>query len=148
MSSKFSDVYNELRTQISTTLSTHTELNNPYFLEDDADVMFDQAWALSITSGVNTRRQGCPFITIGRDFVITLTQRYFSPSRDITARVEAENKMFNYQLDLLKVLVDYTSSNIIDIRYESDNGLEFLEGDRFGFLVLQTLVTVEYEENY
>ena len=147
MATKFGDVYDALRSKISSTLTTHTELNNPYFLEDDADIMFDRAWALSIGPSTNTNRNICPLVTVGRDFVLTLTERYFAPSRDITARVTAEKTMFNYQLDILKEFADYTTTDIIKVEYISDNGLEFLEGDRFGFLVLQTLINVEYYEN-
>ena len=136
-----------LRTKITSTLTTHTELNNPYFLNDDADLMFDQAWALSIGPGENTNREFCNKLTVSRDFIITLTQRFYAPSRDITARLTAEKTIFNYQLDLLAGLCDYTTADIIKVSYVSDNGTEYLDGDRIGFLVLQTLVNVEYFEN-
>ena len=146
MSTKFTTVYDSLRTVITTVLTTHRELNNPYILTEDADIMYDKAWTLAIGGAQNTQRSQCPYLTIGRDFNLILAQKYSAPHRDITSRLTAEKAILNYQLDALKALENYTSVDILKISYQNDNGIEFLGGDRIGYLVLQTLINVEYLE--
>lgn len=148
MSTKFTSVYDSLRATIAGVLTTHRELNNPYILTDDADIMYDKAWTLAIGSATNTQRSQCPYVTIGREFNIILAHKYSSPHRDISSRITAEKAILNYQLDVLKVLEPYTTSDIIKVSYVSDNGIEFLGGDRIGYLILQTLVSVEYFEQF
>ena len=146
MSTKFTSVYDSLRTAITGVLTTHRELNNPYILTDDADIMYDKAWTLAIGSAENTRRSQCPYLTIGREFNLILAHKYNAPHRDIASRITAEKAILNYQLDVLKVLEYYTTSDIVKVSYISDNGIEFLGGDRIGYLILQTLISVEYLE--
>ena len=144
---QISTVYDEIRSQISGVLTTHTELNNPYFIEDDADVNFDNGWCVGLGAADNTNRYVCNKLTVSRDFTFTLTKRVFAVDRDITKRITAEKALFEYQMDVLKVLDIYTSDVVVKMRYTSDNGLEFLDGDRFGILMLQTTINVEYFEN-
>jgi hypothetical protein len=146
MSTKFTSVYDTLRAAIAGVLTTHRELNNPYILTEDVDIMYDRAWTLAIGGAQNTQRSSCPYITIGREFNLILAQKYSAPQRDIAARLTAEKALLNYQLDALKILESTTSVDILKINYQSDNGIEFLGGDRIGYLVLQTLINVEYLE--
>jgi hypothetical protein len=148
MSTKFTSVYDSLRAAIAAVLTTHRELNNPYILTDDADIMYDKAWTLAIGSGTNTNRTISPYVNIGREFNIVIAQKYSAPQRDITARLTAEKTLLNYQLDVLKALEPYTTTDIIKVNYVSDSGIEFLGGDRIGYLILQTLISVEYFEQF
>ena len=147
MSTKFSSVYDELRTVLSTVFPDRTELNNPYVIEDDSDLMYDSGYTLGIGTGNNSNRVICGKATVRRDFVVILTNRYTAPSRDIPARIAKEKQLLNAQQDLIKYMESNTSSaNIVSMSYTSDNGIEFLAGDRFGFLVLQSIVSIEYVE--
>ena len=145
--SKISSIYDELRTLVGTQLSSHTELNNPYDITDDADTMFDKGWAVGLGPASNTQRQvGCN-MSVARDFVVTITRRYFTPSRDIANRIAAEKLLFEDQLLVIKdIETNPSSSNIAKMVFIGDNGLEFLEGDRFGFIILQSTINVEYFE--
>lgn len=149
MASAFSTSYDEMRVLIAATLgATYTELNNPYFVEDDADIMLAKGWTLGIADASNTNRTICNKITVARDLFITMTKRYYAPSRDITARVTAEKELIDDQVNLLKALVVYTTDSIVKIDYNLDSGINFLAGDRFGILQLDTTVSLEYFESY
>lgn len=149
MTTKFNSVYDEIRTVCSTVYSDRVELNNPYFVEDDADIMFDSAWTVGIGNAENSNRTICANATVLRRFNVILTNRYTSPSRDIAARIAAEKKIVNAQLDLIKYLEQNpTTANTIRIKWVSDNGLEFLQGDRFGFFVLVNTIECEYFESF
>ena len=96
MASDFSTSYDEIRTKIASVLGiTYTELNNPYFVEDEADIMLAKGWTLGIADSNNSNRTICNKITFRRDLVITMTKRYYAPSRDITARVTAEKEIID-----------------------------------------------------
>ena len=145
--SAFSDVYDGLRTFIPTILTTHTELNNPYDIEDDSDIMYDKSWSLAIGPGENTKRILCNYVTVERDYTLVLTRRYFAPSRDIDARVAAEKLMFEDQMLVIKALVNEPQTASAEkISYNGDTGLQFIGGDRTGFLYLETSLLVEYFE--
>lgn len=149
MTTKFNSVYDQFRAILSTVYSGRTELNNPYFLEDDADIMFKTAYCVALSSGENTNRTICAASSIQRDFLVILADRYYAPSRDIAARIVAEKAIINAQLDLIKYIeASPTTTDIVRMSFVSDNGLEFLAGDRFGFLVLQSLIRVEYIEPF
>lgn len=146
--SVFTSVYEEIRTRVSGTLTAYTELNNPYFIQEDADTMFDSGFAVAAASGENTNRVIASFATMSREFVIILTKRYFATDRDVTTRVTAEKALIEDQIKLIKNLETAPNSdNIAKVQYTNDGGIEFLEGDRFGYLVLQTRINVEYFEN-
>jgi len=144
--SKISTVYDEIRALIPANLSGYTELNNPYTITDEADLNFDKGYAVGLGAGTNTNRLLSCAMSISRDFVLTLTKRMFLTNRDITNRIIAEKALFEDQITLVKKFELATSSAISKIEYVSDNGLEFLEADRFGILVLQFVVRVEYFE--
>jgi hypothetical protein len=149
LSTKFNDVYNEIRALCASVYSDRQELNNPYFVEDDSDLMFDSAYAVGIAGAENSNRTLCANATILRRFNVILTNRYMAPSRDIPTRVTAEKKIINAQLDLVKYLEQNpTTANTIRIKWVSDNGLEFLQGDRFGFFVLVNTIECEYFESF
>ena len=144
--SNLATCYDEIRALIASTLSDYTELNNPYVIEDEADLMFDQGWTVGLADAINTNRKICNKITFGRDLVITMTKRYYAPSRDITARITAEKELFDDQKTLLGDLIVFTSSAVVKIAYTNDSGISFLAGDRFGILQLDTTITLEYFE--
>jgi len=146
--SDLSTAYDEIRAQIASTLPNYTELNNPYVIEDEADLMFYEGWTVGIADAANTNRTICNKITFGRDFIITMTKRYYAPSRDIAARTVAEKELFDDQITLLKDLVVFTSDAVVKIAYTNDSGVNFLAGDRFGILQLDTTITLEYFESY
>ena len=145
--SSISTIYDTLRSTLATTLPNHTELNNPYVLEDEADIMFDAGYTIGLFEGENTNRNLCPKLSVSRTFTITLSRRTFSPDRDITERVAAEKNLFEDHLLVVKALQCIEDDNISKIEYISDNGLEFLLGDRFNILLIQSTFTVEYFEN-
>lgn len=145
--SSISTIYDTLRTQLATTLSSHTELNNPYVLEDEADIMFDAGWTIGLFEGENTNRNLCPKLSLSRNFTVTVTRRTFSPDRDITERVTAEKALFEDMISVIQDLQCMEDANISKIEYVSDNGLEFLLGDRFNILLIQATFNVEYFEN-
>jgi hypothetical protein len=146
--SDFSTAYDELRVRIASVLTTYTELNNPYVITDDSDLMFDSGWTVGIADAVNTNRTICNKITFGRDLIITLTNRYYGTSRDISARVAAEKTLLDDQIALLQNLVVYTTDAIVKIAYVNDGGINFLAGDRFGILQLDTTISLEHFESY
>ena len=144
--SNVSTAYDELRALIPANLSGYTELNNPYVISDEVDLNFDKGYAVGLGAGINTKRLVSPYISIARDFTVTLTKRMFLTNRDITNRLLAEKALFEDQITLIKKFEIATSQAISKIEYVSDTGLEFLEADRFGILVLQFVVRIEYFE--
>ena len=148
MSTKFTSVYDEIRTAISTLYSTKTEINNPYTLEENADIDMKDSWGIAIRAGSNSNRVLCGQATVKRNIEVSLLKRVAMPEKDVTARITGEKALFNDQLDMIKYFEGSpTTTNTVNVRFISDSGIEFLEGDRFGFLVLRSTLELEYVEN-
>jgi len=145
--SKISTVYDELIALVPTILTAHTQLNNPYLLEDEADIQMERGWTLGFGDGENTMRVVGSKISYRRTFILTITRRVFGHLRDYEARIAVEKLLLDDQKALINGIDKYTSNNFAKIEFVGDNGLEFLSGDRFGILLIQNNVAVEYFED-
>jgi hypothetical protein len=146
--SNFENAYDQIRSVIASTLTSYTELNNPYIVTDEADIMLASGYTVGIAEGENSNRNICNRITINRSFVVILTKRYYAPSRDILARVTAEKAIVNDQISILKTLTGYSSNEVVRINYANDSGINFFGDERYGILQLDTIINVEYFETY
>jgi hypothetical protein len=152
--SNISTAYDAIRTKIGTTLSTHTELSNPYFVDKDSDLTFVKAWALAFGDGTNTNRQISCHLTIQRDFIFVVTRKIFKTTHanSIDLRIAVEKNLFEDQFLVIKELekdpaVNAASSGIAKIAYVQDGGLEFVRSDRTDLIMIQTIMSLEYFEN-
>jgi hypothetical protein len=148
MSTKFTLVYDDIRNKVKALWPTKVEVNNPYIIEDEADIRLKDSFGIAIGAGSNTNRVICGSSSTTRSFNIAIVKKHSSPSEEISARVIAEKALLNDLFDLQKYFDSNPSSdNIINIRYVNDNGIEFLNGDRFGYLMLRSTFEAEYSEN-
>jgi hypothetical protein len=145
--SDISTIYDALLALIPTILTTHEELNNPYLLEDTSDIDMEKGWTLGFGPGENTQRLLGAQITYNRSFILTITRRSFGHLRDKALRITTEKLLFEDQKILINGIEKYTNASIENIIFVGDNGLEFLNGDRFGILLIQNNVSVEYFED-
>lgn len=149
-------IYDAVESSITTALSGYQTLNNPYRLENNAEITFHTAYGIAVSDGSNlngNEQSGHEQRT--RNFVIHLTRRKFATSRDATARENTEKALLEDWTTLLNAwatnptLRNATVPNtgIQRAYYESDGGIEFvsLDKSRDGILVISTVLTVEYE---
>ncbi len=149
--SKISVAYDAIRAAIPAVLpSDYVELANPYFIEKDADLNFKEAWGLAFSSGFNTKRTTGDCKTISRDFVFTITRKFYITQRAIEVRIAEEKQIFEDQTLVINELEknpDLDSAGITKILYVQDGGLEFLRGgSSTNIVMIQTIMNMEYFE--
>jgi len=152
----FSEIYDVVESIVTTTLTSHIEIKNPYKLEQNAELSFNAAYGIAISSGDDVSenlRSGQ--VQRQREFIIHLTRRKFATSGDRATMKSTEKALvedWTLLADAITAnpsLLNATTDNtgIQDTTFGSDPGIEFvsLEKSRDGILVISTVLTVKYE---
>ena len=149
--SNISTAYDAIRTMIGTTLSTHTELSNPYFVDKDSDLNFTTAWTLGFGAGTNTKRNLNCKLSVQQDLVFVVTRKIFKTThRTIDVRIETEKSLFeDWTLVISEIESNPTlgSSSISKLEWVQHNGIEFIRSDRTDLIMIQTIISLDYFEN-
>lgn len=144
--SNFSDLYDAIVTRVETVFPNHTRLPNPYKIEENNEAFLRQGWGLSMTSGTNSNRQLSCSISIQRSFTISLVRKFYAVESNVDNKVTVEKQLIEDQLLLIKDLCDNSSLDATNslVDFESDDGIEYVYGDKDNFLVLNSTFRVEY----
>lgn len=142
----FTEAYDQVRTELKTLFSTYNELDNPYDLSKNADLELKQSYGITISGGINTSRTMSNRADITREFGIILCRRTNATRNDTAARILTEKSLFE---DLTSIVKRFQCRipNVLRSRYLSDNGVEFLGGDRYNYYILSTVFEIEYSES-
>lgn len=143
-----SDVYDALVTRVTTVLSTHSRLVNPYEILENNKQLLEKGVGIAIGPGVNTKRLVSCQLSVARDFIVVVTRIVRANQFDITSRVATEKQLFEDQ----KLLIDDVEGSprlgdptaVTLSAFESDSGLEFIFADSNAFIKLDTIIRVEY----
>jgi len=142
----FTNAYDQIRTELATLFSSYNELDNPYDLERNPDLHLRESYGITIGSGENTTKVLCSRADISRIFGIVLCRRMNATRNDTATRITAEKALFEDLTDIIKVFEEPVA-NITQGRYVSDDGVEFLDGDRYNYLILRSSFLIEYSES-
>jgi hypothetical protein len=152
MSTKITQIYDQLHTIVGGLLTDHTQLPNPYFPEDTANQLLDKGWGLTLMEGSNTNRETTG-LSMQRTIELILTRQTLSgdiiTADAIAARKTAEKGLFESQIVIAKALQanSYLSQlGASKLIYNSDDGLNFVRGTNHGILILRSILEVEYFE--
>jgi hypothetical protein len=149
--SAFSDAYDGLRTFVSTTLSTHSELTNPYLPDLTDDLLPLKGYAIGVADGVNTERQISCNLSISRDFLLILSRKVYAQSRDIDLRITTEKDLFEDQALIFTGLEKDPALNatptITKATFVSDGGLEYIRDERIDLIMVRSIINIEYLED-
>ena len=148
--SDISDAYDALVTRLGAVLPTHKRLYDAYSIEENSERALVKGYAVGFGAGENTFRSFSCQLSVKRDFSVTLTRRVIAREGATTKRADAEKLLFE---DQKLVIADIegdpslgNSSVIAKADWVSDNGLEFVHGDKDNYLKLESTVSIEYFE--
>lgn len=148
------DAYGELLTRIETVLDTAADgyfrLPNPYKPEENNERFLIKGYAIALGPASNTNRfVNCKF-SISRQVTVVLTRQYFAREDDAEAKADAELALFEDQYKLINDLEQDISVNgqTMYTRYETDGGIEYVQGNTDRFLMLRTQINLEYIETF
>jgi len=148
MSTKITTIYDNLNTLIGNALTTYTRMPNAYEVNSNNDLYLKKGYAVGFGAASNTNRVLTRKVSIDRIMNILLVNQITTTDHNTADRATCEKGLMVDVFTILKAVEADQSlgGQAIRARYESDSGLEFIEGDRFKYFINELNITVEYIE--
>lgn len=152
---KITQIYDAIVSKIESTMPAYKRMPNAYFVEDNNDLVMRKGFAVAIREGT----QRSADITCGRYiwerfYEVILSNVYHVNENDADARGAAEIALLEDRELVFKAfrqdiqLTNGTATvNTIDSDFQSDGGIEFLQGTKTRHLVLRLDLFTLYEDN-
>jgi len=146
--SKITEIYDAIEATLASALPAYTKLPNAYSIEDNADIFLNKSYAIGIGGGSNTNRLIPSRVSISRSFEIAFINQLNATDHNSLAIEAQEKALFEDAFLFLKQIeLDTTLSGVaVRSQFESDEGLEFLDGEKQRYFMLTLAVSVEYIE--
>lgn len=154
MSSRITTIYDGIITHLSTIFpvapdpSGYFRLRNPYKVEQNPEAMLVKGWGFTLGAAENTEKyMDCNF-GITRHLNVILTRQWIALEPDVTRKADVEKALLEDQYLLFQSLEgDNTIGQVAtDVKYLSDNGIEFVESDNSKFIMVNSLLQLKYFE--
>ena len=148
--SAITDIMVALKTAIETALPTYQRMPNPYFLDRNSALLMRSGYGVGVGAANNTNRLITGKVSIDRTFEIVLVNQIEALPSD-AVNVELEEKAI---LEAAFTLIKYFENNeqlgisnvVLNSRYLSDGGIEFIDLEVQRYHQLTLSVGVEYME--
>jgi len=145
-----SDIHDELHSVVATALTgkSYSIIPNAYITPDNAGLLLRKGYGIAIGAGNNTERVLGGKLSYQRDFQVFLTRELLTTSSNVEARQDVEKAILEDYTLVLKAIEEQPTlnGNAAKAVIITDGGLEYLEGDRDRYFLIEATVTVEYFE--
>lgn len=143
--SNFSTLYDAIVTRIETVLSSHVRLPNPYKIEENTETYLRLGWGVAMTSATNTKRELSCRVSIRRDFVVTITRKFYAVESNVSNKVSVEKALIE---DMILLIHDFYDNTALPgalgiVEFESDAGINYVFSGKDSFLALPITFSVE-----
>lgn len=149
--SKVSDSYDAFKARVSAVLPSHFVLPNPYAPEQNSENALRVGQGVKFMGGLNSNRSLSCQLSIRRQIEVVITRKYYGSELMTANKTTVEKALLEDQyLVINEVEKDPTnalSSVVVQARFESDSGIEFVFNDDKPFLMIRTIFALEYIEN-
>jgi len=150
--SKATDVFDALVARVAAVLPDHKRIPNPYIIEQNSERILNKGQGVTFGPGENTFRRLTNQLSVARDFSVIITRKSIKKETDSSGRAEDIQLLFEDQklviddVEKNTTLLDSTLS-VAKSDYLSDNGLEFIYGEKDNFIKVESVIRVEYIED-
>lgn len=146
--SNISTVYDAMITRIAAKLTTHLRLPNPYKPNENSELFLKQGYGVALGPALNTNRLVACKLSIERQFFVSISRKYFALESSATNKASTEKQLLEDQLLLIQ---DFESDPTLNgsafkTVYVSDNGIEYVFGEKDQFLIINSVFSIEYLE--
>jgi hypothetical protein len=149
--SKASDAYDAVKARVAAVLPNHFVLPNPYAPEQNSENALRVGQGVKFLGGSNSNRSLSCQLSISRQVEVVITRKYYGSEMMTANKSTVEKSLLEDQYLVIKeVEKDPTvalTSVVVQTRFESDSGIEFVFNDDKPFLMIRTLFALEYIEN-
>ncbi len=146
---KISTIYDAINTLLSTKLPSHTQLPNPYEVNQNTYLHLNNGYGLGVGPGQDTERYiGC-LVTWEQLYQVILVRRVVTTQNNTTSREGIEKNLLE-DWDILRkafYLNNTLSNTVIKSTVISHSGINFIDGDKLKFLGLEMQLVVEYQDD-
>jgi hypothetical protein len=152
MSSIISDIYDELRTITTATLSGYVELPDAYELESNPSIILGKSWAIGFEDESNDNRYICGILSLTRTFQIVVINRITTTQHNTSARRLIEKALIDDAYLIIKALLanPTLNSKASSLDYTGQTGLSYLTDANGSETFVSTALTfgIQYQETY
>jgi hypothetical protein len=145
-----SDILGSIRVEIATNFPDKTELVNPESIPNNPDQYLEDGYSVKMGSGSNDNLNSSHMTSVKRTIEVTLTKSFVSSDIALGNRKTAEADLINEMETVIDTLKKspLVRLYVVDINYESDNGINLLEIKKMSILITKVSMIVRYKENY
>lgn len=150
MATSISTIYDALVSLLSSKLTGYIQLPNPYAPEENNELYLNKGFGVAFADGENTQRfVGCK-LSVARTFNIILVNRIVTTDHNTTVRGSLEKSIMEDEFTIINELEKNPTlqGSAFKSLFVSDNGIEYLEGERMKYLFLVFNINIEYLENF
>jgi len=149
--SNISDAYDFFLARIKVVLPTHTEMPNPYKVDENNENFLKKGFGLAMGSGENTTITLNNRRTFARNFIVPISRIVRGIESNVTAKQLVQKQLYEDQFLLIQDFeLDTTlneSAAVFSTSYAGDDGIQFVFGEKDNFLLLETTFSIEYKED-
>ena len=152
--SLLSSLIDAIDTRLAVILPSHHVLTDPYQINRNSELSLKQGYGLAINSGTNTNRQiGCA-LTIQRDITVTISRNFITREFDQATKETTYKNLIEDQLLVIKEFekdpsISYTLGNkMTNFVFRNDSGIIPVFDGKFDYLMIQSVFSIEYYEEY
>lgn len=143
-----SDIYDSLHTNVTSVLTSHTRITDPYNLDQNNDQFIRLGYGIAVLPGEKVNREICNKIWWSQPFAIPVTRKVVAREFDAVGKGTGEKNLLE-DLYLLKNLfykqdLQITGANRVNVL--TDGGIEFIHTDKMSFVAMSLNIEVEYFE--
>lgn len=145
--SKVSTAYDNLITRLAAVFTSGSgwlQIPNGYDIPANADGFLRQGYGLAIGAGVNAKREVGGHYHVDRKFTVSISREVFKLDGDASGYGSVAKSLFE---DLKLVISDFETNQTLNsgqifCSYESDSGIQAVQGDGFAFMYLSAEFSV------
>lgn len=151
--SQVSTAYDNFVSRVDAVLTSANgwiKLPHAYAIEKNPEIYLKQGYAIGISSGTNTKRLLSKTISINRQFSLTISRALDLLDLEVGGRQTIEKQLFE---DLKLVIADIEGNQTLNsgeifCQYESDGGIEYVDGETAEFAIIRAVFSLEYYEQF
>ena len=134
---------------MSTNLSDHFRLNDPYNIEENPEQYLRKGWGIQVDDGVDTNRCISPEYYLGRTFTLVIVRESLAKDSDPARRETSKLDLLEDLHILIAAAVTENTlyQSAVNFKYISDGGLQevFVNDKPYNFIEANFLV--EYSQS-
>lgn len=149
MTTKITSILDLFNTFIIETFATKTKIPNPFDTASNNDNLLKNGYGIHLSSGSVSDLDYPQFVVYDRSLVVTLTKEIFRVQSDTDVLFDVQKTLLEEQNTLVTSLAKNRTfdNDIIRVEFSGDNGIEFIYGDKFNFLKLESTFVLSYRED-